>query len=231
MQDAASAPRVGLPYGILYFLLCVILLLLLFIFLRDKDLRLRLNDFLSGAKRRMKRARLRLKLNRETRKRVDLLKGLGRRAWQENLRGAGYAPFYKTLEVLEAQSQERQSVLRDAQTRVIDLQKQQEEARQKFKQMTKLKDAGERVDGPEMRASRELARRLKKDIRDEVKWITVEQQTLKDIDRRRDQQFEGIGQLVDAERPEFNDIRAIYVQIDTLNRKILHYMSEIEKLR
>jgi hypothetical protein len=222
---------VGLPYGLLYFLLCIILLLLIFIFLRDRDLRSRLNDFFSGAKRRMKKARLRLKLNRETRKRIDLLKGLGERAWREKIQGAGYEPYYRSLSVLEAQSQERQSVLRDAQTRVIDLQRQQEEARQAHKQLMSRKEAGEHVDDSVLRAARELTVRLKRDIRDEIKWISVEQETLRDVDRRRERQFESLGELADAERPDFKDTGEVYAQIDILNRKILHYMSEIEKLR
>ena len=229
--QAASAAREGLPYGILYVLLCVILLLLTFIFLRDRDLRLRLNVFLSGARRRMNRARLTLKLNRETRKRIDLLKALGKQAWEARFEGAKYEPFYRTIESLEAQSRERQAVLGDAQARIADLQRKLDEARQSHKQLLKLKDAGEPVDGAGLRASREVAKRHKKDIRAEEKWVLAEQDNLRDINRRRDEQFEGIGGLADAERPPVRDCQGIYVQIDTLNRKILHYMSEIEKLR
>jgi hypothetical protein len=229
--EAASAARVGLPYGILYVLLCIILLLLTFIFLRDKDLRLRLNVFLSGAKRRMNRARLKLKLNRETRKRIDLLKALGKQAWQEKFGGAKYEPFYRSLESLEDQSQERQAVLGDAHARFADLQRKLDEARQSHKRMLRLKDAGEPIDGASLRVFKELAKRHKKDMRAEEKWALAEQEALRGIDRRKDEQFEGIGRLADAERPAVKDVQGIYVQIDTLNRKILYYMSEIEKLR
>ncbi len=50
-QTPPPGSQEGLPYWILWFLLCIILLLLAFIFLRDKDLRQRLNRFLFGAKK------------------------------------------------------------------------------------------------------------------------------------------------------------------------------------
>ncbi len=86
LQETTALPREGLPYWIFWLLLCIILLLLTFIFLRDKDLRQRLSSFLSGAKRKFKKLRLQAKLSREKRTKIDLLKKLGKKAWEEDIR-------------------------------------------------------------------------------------------------------------------------------------------------
>jgi len=52
-SQAPPVTREGVPYWILWFLLCIILLLLTFIFLRDKNLRQRLNSFFFGAKKKL----------------------------------------------------------------------------------------------------------------------------------------------------------------------------------
>ena len=85
--DAAELARKGLPYWLAGLLASVIVLLLVFIFLRDRDLRYRINEFLSGAKRRVKRAQLRLKLKRERKRRADALAELGRKSWAARLAG------------------------------------------------------------------------------------------------------------------------------------------------
>lgn len=68
-----------------YFLLCIILLLVVFIFLRDKQLRMRINSFLAGARRRSVLIRLKFQLNKEKQKRGSLLRQLGERAWEKDI--------------------------------------------------------------------------------------------------------------------------------------------------
>jgi len=76
----------GLPYWIFWFLLCIILLLVAFIFLRDKDLRRRLNLFLFGAKKKLIKIRLHARLKRGYRKKSEIMKGLGKKVWEDDIR-------------------------------------------------------------------------------------------------------------------------------------------------
>lgn len=206
-------------------------MLLTFIFLRDRDLRQRLNEFLSGAKKRMKRTQLQIRLNREKRKKTVLIKELGKKAWINKVSDERYKAFFHNLEHLEKQGSERQAELNGVLARIIDLQKKQEDARKAQKQLLKLKEAGEDPDGHKIHEAREEERRLKKEIKDNENKIKAGQEFLKAINRQKDEQFIEIGALIDMGRPEHKDFLGIYVQIDKLNRNILHYLSEIEKFR
>lgn len=100
-QTLPPGSQEGLPYWILWFLLCVILLLLSFIFLRDKDLRQRLNQFLFGAKKRLIKFRLHTRLKIARRKISDILRELGRKVWEENLEVPESEKLSRTLRKLE----------------------------------------------------------------------------------------------------------------------------------
>jgi chromosome segregation ATPase len=76
----------GLPYWIFWLLLCVILLLVAFIFLRDKDLRRRLNLFLFGAKKKLIKIRLQARLKRGYRKKSEIMKELGKKVWEDDIK-------------------------------------------------------------------------------------------------------------------------------------------------
>jgi chromosome segregation ATPase len=84
----ASFPvqREGLPYWIFWFMLCIILLLVFFVFLRDKRLRMRLSGFLAGARRRSILLQLKFKLKKERQGKAALMKRLGEKAWDEDVR-------------------------------------------------------------------------------------------------------------------------------------------------
>jgi len=208
--------REGLPYWLLWFLLCVIVLLLAFIFLRDKDLRSRLNEFLSGAKKRVKRTQLRIRLNREERRKAEVVKEVGRAAWQARIPGEKYESFFQPLDLLERQSLERQSELKDIMALIFELQKKLDDARQTKKRLLKLKEDGRNPSAHELHAAREAEK---------------SQQALRDIDRLKAESFFRLGTLIDEGRPEHQEFLGLYVQIDKLNRRILHYMSEIERFR
>ena len=231
LQAAPAIAREGLPYWILWFLLCVILLLLAFIFLRDKDLRERLNEFMSGAKKRVKRAQLRIRLNREKRTKSESVKDLGRAAWAVRISGEKYQPFFQHLDLLEKEGGERQSEIRNMTALILELQKKQEDARQTKKRLQKLKDEGQQPDIRELNAAREAEKSLKREAKDNERKIRSGQQALKEIDRQKAESFSRLGALIDEARPEQQEFLGLYVQIDKLNRKILYYMSEIEKFR
>jgi len=76
----------GLPYWIFWFLLCIILLLVVFIFLRDKNLRRRLNLFFFGAKKKLIKIRLQARLKRGYRKKSEIMKGLGKKVWEDDIK-------------------------------------------------------------------------------------------------------------------------------------------------
>ena len=231
LRQVSSIEREGLPFWILWLLLCIILLLLAFIFLRDRDLRQRLNEFLSGAKRRMKRTQLQIRLNREKKRKGELLKELGKNAWLAKLSDKKYDSLFHNLESLDNESHERQSELKGILAGIIDLQKKQDDARQANKQLAKLKEAGQTPDGQSIRAVKDEERRLKKEIKEGEKKIKAGQDALKDIDRRKADQFIQLGTIIDEGRPEAREFLGFYVQIDKSNRQILHYMNEIEKFR
>lgn len=100
-QTPPPGSQEGLPYWILWFLLCVILLLFSFIFLRDKDLRQRLNQFLFGAKKRLIKFRLHTRLKIARRKIADVYRELGQKAWEENLDVPESEKLSRTLHKLD----------------------------------------------------------------------------------------------------------------------------------
>lgn len=119
-QLPQSAPDIseGLPFWLLWFLLLVILLLLMFIFLRDKDLRRRISTFLSGARRRMARLRLQVKLRKEKEKKVSLWKELGKTAWNENVRAACVDTECGKLAAIEVEIGRLQKTWHDVYSRI-----------------------------------------------------------------------------------------------------------------
>jgi hypothetical protein len=229
-----QAPEVlqkeGLPYWIFWLLLCIILLLLAFIFLRDKDLRQRLSAFLSGAKRRMKRTQLQIRLNREQRKKVEVLRDLGNRVWEAKIQNEKFLATFKELELLVKQESGFQVELKDILSKIIALKKEQEEAKQQYKSLMKMKESGEHPNHEQVRASKEKAKLLKKEVQDLEKKIQTGQATLKDIQSHKDRNFEQLGTFMDEKRLDHEHFDPIYARIDELNRNILNLMSRIEKL-
>lgn len=229
-QASQEMPKEGLPYWIFWLLLCIILLLLAFIFLRDKDLRQRLSAFLSGAKRRMKRTQLQIRLNREKRKKIEILRDLGTRVWADKIQNEKFLATFKELERLEKQESGCQADLKDILSHIISLKKEQEEVKQGYKSLMKQKEAGQHPDPEQVRASKEKTHLLKKEISDREKKINIGQATLKDIQAHKERNFGQLGTFMDEKRPDLKDYHPVYSQIDELNRDILNLMSRIEKL-
>jgi len=204
---------------------------LTFIFLRDKDLRQRVNEFLSGAKRRMKRTQLQLRLNREKRRKAELLNELGKKVWADKLQAEKYQPFLDHLGQLEKQGLDSQAELKGILSKIIELRNNQEGAHQTYKQFLKLKENGQHPDGHKIHAAKEEEKRLKKEIKDFEIKIRTGQEAIQAIDRQKAEQFATLGTIIDEDRPEHKNFLGLYVQIDKMNRNILHYLNEIEKLR
>jgi hypothetical protein len=229
-QASEELQREGLPYWIFWLLLCIILLLIAFIFLRDKDLRQRLNAFLSGAKRRMKRTQLQIRLNKEKRQRFDLVRSLGKRVWEEKIQNEKFLATFKELGRLENQESGCQAELKDILAKIMTLKKEQEEARQCYKSLMRMKESGQQPDMEQVRTAKEKAKLSKKETKDLEKRIRTGQATLKDIQSHKDRNFEQLGTFMDEKRLDLKEFQPIYAQIDEMNRTILNLMSRIEKL-
>lgn len=212
--------REGLPYWMAGLLVSVIVLLLVFILLRDRDLRHRVNEFLSGAKKRVKRAQLRLKLKRERKRRTEALGELGRKAWAARPEGEAYESCLANLAILEKDARAKQAELQETLTGLLELRKRQDEIDISGGGRSGLKaDPG----------LREEERRLKKGVREGERKIRAGRAELRAIEERRAEQFIELGSLVDEARPDSPEFLGTYVQIDKHNRVILHFMNELEK--
>ena len=126
-QTPPPGSQEGLPYWLLWFLLCIIFLLLAFIFLRDKDLRQRLNRFLFGAKKKLIRFRLQTRLKIAMRKRRDLHRYLGQKIWEEGFEVLGGDKLLRTLTRLEEKTRASTEDLEETESKITKMKKQLEE--------------------------------------------------------------------------------------------------------
>jgi chromosome segregation ATPase len=122
----------GLPYWLLWSLLCIILLLLAVIFLRDKSLRRRMSAFLSGARRKMTQLRLQAKLRKEKNKKASLWRELGKKAWSENLRAVCIEPDCEKLATLDEEMHLHQMTWHEIFSRIEALGRQHTLTEQKY---------------------------------------------------------------------------------------------------
>ncbi len=141
LQALPESSRDGLPFGVFWFLLCIILLLLFFIFLRDKDLRRRLSAFLSGARRTMLRLRLQAKLKKEREKKSDLRKELGRKAWSKDIQVEGTADLCRRLKVLEDEIGAKQKEGDEINSQIEALGKRYESVRKSQQEIVQAEEA------------------------------------------------------------------------------------------
>jgi chromosome segregation ATPase len=231
IQDMPPIPREGLPYWIFWFMLCVIVLLLAFIFLRDKELRERVNEFLSGAKKRMKRAQLGIMVRREQKRKDGLLRDLGERAWSLRLSGEAYEPHFQDLDRLTKEDAGLKTELDRLATEIRDVQTQLDAARQKTKQLQRPEDKNAQPDAAAIQASKEDERRFKKEVQERNQKIGSVQSARTSLETQKLEKFDKLGALVDESRPDHKEVLELYVQIDKLNRNILSYKNEIERLK
>jgi hypothetical protein len=223
LAPVASPPEIGgegLPYWIAGLLASVIILLLVYIFLRDRDLRHRINEFLSGAKKRVKRAQLRLRLKRERRRRTEALADLGRTAWSLRVPGEAYDSCYANLTLLEKDERTKKAELQEVMNGVLEARKRLDEI---------APGPGGRTAKSASPEQLEEIRKLKKSLRLGERKIRAGQAVLRTIEEKRLEQFIDLGDLVDEARPDVPELLAVFVRIDKHGRAILHYMNELEK--
>jgi len=150
---SAQAPPVaaeGLPFWLLWFLLCVILLLIAFIFLRDKDLRRRVSAFLSGARRHMTRLRLQAKLKREKEKKTALWRELGKQAWNEDIRADCIGDQCAKLATLDEEIGRHQKTWHDVYSRIEVLGREHDAATRRFRDLVAEQEEARRPHQDEM---------------------------------------------------------------------------------
>ena len=148
----------GLPFWLLWLLLCVILLLVVFIFLRDKDLRRRISAFLSGARRHMIRLRLQVKLKKEKEKKAALWRELGKLAWSEEVQASCIDEDCGKLAGLEEEIGRLRKTWNDVYSRIEVLGREHDAALKRFRELIAEQEECRRPHQEEMLA---LANRKK----------------------------------------------------------------------
>jgi predicted nucleic acid-binding Zn-ribbon protein len=165
-----SAVPEGLPFWLLWFLLCVILLLTVFIFLRDKDLRRRISAFLSGARRHMTRLRIQAKLKKEREKKVSLWRELGKQAWDEDIQARCIEGECARLAVLDEEIGRHQKTWHDVYSRIEALGREHDAALKRFRELIAEQEEARRPHQDEMLAlagrKRELLEALEATFRE-----------------------------------------------------------------
>lgn len=160
----------GLPFWLLWVLLCVILLLIAFIFLRDKDLRRRISSFLSGARRHMLRLRLQVKLKKERQKKAALWQELGKLAWNEDFRAPCIEGECAKLADLEDEIGRHQKTWHDVYSRIEVLGREHDAALKRFRELVAEQEEARRPHQEEMLAlaarKREILDALESSLRE-----------------------------------------------------------------
>ncbi len=187
-QTPPPDPSQGLPYWIFWLLLCIILLLVAFIFLRDKDLRRRLNLFLFGAKKKLIKIRLQARLKRERRKKSEILKALGMRIWENDIKIPKEVKISQELKKLQQNKESLEKESEDALVKTKEL----EEDLEKF--MRKHQDLLDE----QMLAKRPCQEKLES-IRNEEKSLEIEI-------LRKQKEMEGQSRGIQAASREVHDL-------------------------
>jgi len=202
----SGLPREGLPYWILWLLLCVIFLLVTFIFLRDKDLRQRLSLSLYGPRRRWNRITLQARLNKERKKRAALFQDLGRTARSIEFRPKKSSGLVKRLEELEQKLGLSRGEMQRVSSRMESLQAAVKPRRRKGL------------------AAEKAIKVEKRDLQKILKDISS-------LDRHQNSVLEELGMMVKQERAARNEFLPLYAQIDLAEETIQEMQPIVDSLR
>jgi len=198
--------REGLPYWILWLLLCVIFLLITFIFLRDKDLRRRLSLSLYGPRRRWNRITLQARLNKERKKRAALFQELGRTARLLKFRPKKSSGLAKRLEELEQKLGLSQGEMQKVSSRMESLQAAVKPRRRKG-------------------LTAEKAIKVeKRDLQNILRDVSL-------LERHRNSVLEELGMMVKQERAARDAFLPLYAQIDMAEETIQEMQGIIDSLK
>lgn len=165
IQAMPSLQKDGLPYWIFWLMLLIIVLLLLFIFLRDKHLRLRLSSFLAGARRRSVLLQLKFRLKRERLKKGNILRLLGEKAWDADIRIEGAENIRASLAALVKRRDADLMDAKNALTELERLHKRVEESRSQFEEKVRDLRSEKQPFDERFRRIKEEKKALKKQTR------------------------------------------------------------------
>ncbi len=194
----AAAVSEGLPFWLLWFLLCVILLLVVFIFLRDKDLRRRISAFLSGAKRHMLRLRLQAKLRKEREKKAALWRELGQQAWNEDLQASCIEDECAKLAELDQEIGRHQKTWHDVYSRIEVLGREHETGLERFRALIAEQESARRPHQEEMLALANRKSEILEALESSLREIETSEAQLAGLER-------DIRQLEATSRPSESD--------------------------
>jgi len=230
-QTPPPGSQEGLPYWILWFLLCIILLLLAFIFLRDKDLRQRLNRFLFGAKKKLIRLRLQARLKMAKRKKGELHRELGQKVWDERLDVQGAEKISTTLTRLMESKSSLLDELVETEIKISKLKKSLDEkiVKREIKisdQKTELKIQNERLASAKdkIKATKSLVTQKKKDAEKATKNILLlkkEQLNLEKISPLDGEQKKSIDRIIKQIEGEENTRKDIELFLKELREQLI----------
>lgn len=222
-QTPPPGSQEGLPYWILWFLLCIILLLLAFIFLRDKDLRQRLNRFLFGAKKKLIRLRLQARLKMAKRKKGELHRELGQKVWDERLDVQGAEKISTTLAKLMESKASLLDELVETEIKISKLKKSLDENIIKSQEEDKLTKKIEDENKKEMDE-------LKKEINEWERNKVRVQEKIEKIEKRTVPLFENLGVSADQTRIEHKALLLNYSKIDRNKKRITDIEQQLKDL-
>lgn len=221
----------GLPFWILWFLLCVILLLLIFIFLRDKDLRRRISVFLSGARRRMARLRLQVKLRKEKEKKVSLWKELGKTAWHEDVQAACVEIEFGKLAAIEADIGRLQKTWHDVYSRIEALGREHEASIRKFRALIEELENARRPHDEELRTLLSKRNEIREAIEAGLRELEGQEAQVKAADKEV-RQIEGNSRLSEAKKAgRIDKVREKAATLSALVRSFREKIPRLEKKR
>lgn len=236
-QTPPPGTQEGLPYWILWFLLCIILLLLAFIFLRDKDLRQRLNRFLFGAKKKLIRLRLQARLKMAKRKKGELHRELGQKVWDESLDVQGAEKISATLAKLMESKASLLDELVEAENTIKDIDLSLKELKEQLildedeekKLNDKSQEEGKLIKKGGDENKKEMDE-LKKEINEWERNKVRVQEKIEKIEKRTIPLFENLGVFADHTRLEQKTLLLNYSQIDRNKKRITDIEQQLKDL-
>ena len=197
-QPPVGVPE-GIPYWLLWVLLCVILLLVAFIFLRDKDLRRRVSAFLSGARRHMARLRLQVKLRKERQKKVALWRELGKLAWNEDVRAPCIDAECAKLSDLDDEIGRHQKTWHDVYSRIEVLGREHDAALTRYRSLVAEQEEARRPHQEEMLALANRKKELLEALESSLREAEAAESQLASVEKDT-RQIEGHPRLAEADR-------------------------------
>lgn len=236
-QTPPPGSQEGLPYWILWFLLCIILLLLAFIFLRDKDLRHRLNRFLFGAKKKLIKFRLQARLKMAKRKKGELHRELGQKVWDECLDVQGAEKISVTLaKLMESKASlldelvEAENTIKDIDLSLKELKEQLIIEEDEEKSLNdKNQEEGKLIKKGGDKNKKETDE-LKKEINEWERNKVRVQEKIEKIEKRTIPLFENLGVLADHTRLEQKTLLLNYSQLDRNRKRITDIEQQLKDL-